>query len=85
MQEKHGWEFWIDVGGTFTDCLAHNPQGHQLKHKLLSSSICPGRVGKHSDRHRIVDLARSSDPENFWVGYQIQIKEEGGPIIADES
>lgn len=85
MQKKHGWEFWIDVGGTFTDCLARNPQGHLLKHKLLSSSICPGRVGKHSNRHRIVDLARSNDPEDFWVGYQIQIKEEGDGTIAEET
>ena len=31
------WRFWIDVGGTFTDCIGINPQGSALTHKLLSS------------------------------------------------
>ena len=30
------WEFWIDVGGTFTDCLARAPDGTLRRHKLLS-------------------------------------------------
>ena len=33
------WEFWIDVGGTFTDCLAKDPSNHIKTFKLLSSSV----------------------------------------------
>ena len=34
------WRFWIDVGGTFTDCLARSPTGELSWTKVLSS----GRV-----------------------------------------
>ena len=31
------WQFWIDVGGTFTDCLANSPHGLERDLKILSS------------------------------------------------
>ncbi|GAA5218513.1 hydantoinase B/oxoprolinase family protein [Corallincola platygyrae] len=33
-----GWQFWIDRGGTFTDIVAIDPQGHAHQHKLLSEN-----------------------------------------------
>jgi len=33
-----GWRFWIDRGGTFTDVVAHNPQGKISTLKLLSEN-----------------------------------------------
>jgi 5-oxoprolinase (ATP-hydrolysing) len=81
MQDHYRWEFWIDVGGTFTDCFAHTPEGHLLRHKLLSSGITPGRIGSDSDPRRIFDPARCADPAEFWVGYRIRIQEEvSGPF-----
>ena len=35
---KHGWQFWIDRGGTFTDLVARRPDGRLLTHKLLSEN-----------------------------------------------
>ena len=35
------WEFWIDRGGTFTDCIARAPDGRQREVKLLSSDTAP--------------------------------------------
>ncbi|MEJ2632330.1 MAG: hydantoinase B/oxoprolinase family protein [Acidihalobacter sp.] len=32
------WQFWIDRGGTFTDIVAHAPDGRLLSHKLLSEN-----------------------------------------------
>ncbi len=32
------WDFWIDRGGTFTDVVARDPQGHVRAHKLLSEN-----------------------------------------------
>jgi 5-oxoprolinase (ATP-hydrolysing) len=32
------WEFWIDRGGTFTDVVARDPEGHRRTAKLLSVS-----------------------------------------------
>ncbi|MDG1891721.1 MAG: hydantoinase B/oxoprolinase family protein [Verrucomicrobiota bacterium] len=31
------WQIWVDTGGTFTDCLARNPQGSLRRAKVLSS------------------------------------------------
>ena len=32
------WQFWIDRGGTFTDVVAHSPEGKLITHKLLSEA-----------------------------------------------
>ena len=32
------WQFWIDRGGTFTDIVAREPDGHLSTHKLLSEN-----------------------------------------------
>ncbi len=34
----HGWQFWVDRGGTFTDVVARRPDGSTVTHKLLSEN-----------------------------------------------
>jgi len=36
--DGHGWEFWIDRGGTFTDVIGRAPSGELTTAKLLSAS-----------------------------------------------
>ncbi|MCY3911512.1 MAG: 5-oxoprolinase, partial [bacterium] len=36
--DGHGWRFWIDRGGTFTDVVAQRPDGSIVPTKLLSES-----------------------------------------------
>ncbi|MEJ2478917.1 MAG: hydantoinase B/oxoprolinase family protein [Acidihalobacter sp.] len=36
--ESARWQFWVDRGGTFTDIVAHAPDGRLLSHKLLSEN-----------------------------------------------
>ena len=67
------WQFWIDVGGTFTDCIARGPDGRLTRHKLLSSGVTKGAVGAESDRTRITDRARDADPNDFWAGYRLRL------------
>lgn len=38
------WQFWIDVGGTFTDCIAVSPAGDFRTSKVLSSGRIKGRL-----------------------------------------
>ncbi|MDC1383350.1 hydantoinase B/oxoprolinase family protein [Candidatus Puniceispirillum sp.] len=38
QQNKLGWQFWVDRGGTFTDLVARRPDGQLLTHKLLSEN-----------------------------------------------
>jgi 5-oxoprolinase (ATP-hydrolysing) len=75
------WEFWIDVGGTFTDCLARSPDGEIRRHKLLSSGATKGRVSAGSTRRVIIDPARSHDPADFWIGWQLSIFDAAGKSV----
>src|SRR5262245_39746536 len=75
------WEFWIDVGGTFTDCLAKSSDGSTRRHKLLSSGVVKGRAVAGSSREVVVDLQRCGDPPDFWVGWQFSIVGEAGQSI----
>lgn len=38
------WQFWIDVGGTFTDCVAVRPDGEFRANKVLSSGRLKGQL-----------------------------------------
>src|SRR5438105_2110661 len=51
------WSFWLDVGGTFTDCLARAPDGKLLRRKVLSSAITKGRA----------KVGRSGHQREAWV------------------
>ena len=79
------WEFWIDVGGTFTDCIARRPDGALVRHKLLSSAVTKGQVGDHSSCRQILDPARSGDPMKFWNGYQLRLLDAAGALIAESN
>jgi 5-oxoprolinase (ATP-hydrolysing) len=37
-ERRHGWEFWVDRGGTFTDVVGRDPDGRLHVHKLLSDN-----------------------------------------------
>jgi 5-oxoprolinase (ATP-hydrolysing) len=75
------WEFWIDVGGTFTDCLARAPDGSTHRLKLLSSGVTKGRVPAASTRDSIFDESRCDDPPEFWSGWQLAIVDENGTTL----
>ena len=39
---KDRWQFWIDVGGTFTDCVGASPDSNEYQAKVLSSGLLKG-------------------------------------------
>lgn len=41
---KGVWKFWIDTGGTFTDCLAISPDGKMKRIKVLSNAALRGKI-----------------------------------------
>ncbi|MCP3906068.1 MAG: 5-oxoprolinase [Planctomycetes bacterium] len=51
------WDIWIDTGGTFTDCVARDPQGAIHRAKVLSSSALRGRVDERPVAHEIITTA----------------------------
>ena len=76
------WEFWIDVGGTFTDCIARDPDGRLITHKLLSTGITKGTVEERLGTERIVDPARIGEAANIHVGCDIRFYDDAGGLIA---
>ena len=75
------WEFGIDVGGTFTDCLIRSPQGELQAFKLLSSGTFKGRIAGIVSPVAVIDPARCADPAEFWVGYQFRCYDDAGQVL----
>jgi len=73
-------EFWIDVGGTFTDCFCRTPDGRLVRHKLLSSGATKGRTGEGSSPDVIIDGLRTKDPAEFWTGYEFHLVGDEGEL-----
>ncbi len=65
------WRFWIDVGGTFTDCIARRPDGSLRTHKLLSTGRYPTRAHPDSNRLRWIDPALAAAPDGYFNGYTL--------------
>ncbi len=76
------WQFWIDVGGTFTDCLACTPDNTFRPIKVLSSGITKGRVESVATDDAFADPIRRDDPPRFWVGYEIRFLDHDGVTLA---
>ncbi|MCA9005752.1 MAG: hydantoinase, partial [Planctomycetaceae bacterium] len=75
------WEFWIDVGGTFTDCIARAPDSRFIPFKTLSSGITKGHVQEITAPDTILDPSRVGNPANFWQEYQVEFLNEEGESL----
>jgi len=80
MNER--WQFWIDVGGTFTDCFGKPPGGELRRCKVLSSAVTKGR-GDVVDGNVLSDPLRCNDPTDFWRGYRLNFLNPDGSIAAE--
>src|SRR5437867_3029558 len=67
------WEFWIDVGGTFTDCIARSPDDRLVECKILSSGVTKRRVGEVLGPVRFWGCSSEDDPVGFWIGYELRV------------
>ncbi len=79
------WEFWIDVGGTFTDCFALSPDGQLRRHKLLSNGVTKGVVGEPARAGAIIDSVRTVDPPQFWRGARFRLLNNSGQAVAENA
>lgn len=73
------WQFSIDVGGTFTDVVAHDRAGGLHTFKLLSSGAIRGQVGQGSSANCIIDPRRIGEPDGLWTGYTVSTIGEAFP------
>lgn len=77
-----GWQFWIDVGGTFTDVIAQRPEGGLSRLKLLSSGVVKGVVGQGSSTTCLI-ATDVCEIDGFWCGYRLRLLSPGGDIAAE--
>jgi 5-oxoprolinase (ATP-hydrolysing) len=71
------WRIWADTGGTFTDCLAVDPQGRLHRAKVLSTSALRGRVAARLGPRRLrLDLG-SRLPDDFLAGCRFRVLGSG--------
>jgi 5-oxoprolinase (ATP-hydrolysing) len=65
------WRIWVDTGGTFTDCLARDPEGGLHRAKVLSSSCLRLSVAP-AGRRRFALTAAPELPAGFLEGARLR-------------
>lgn len=74
------WQFWIDVGGTFTDCIGVLATGEITQFKTLSSGVTRGKV-ETTGGNSIVDRLRTADPSSFWKSAICRLLDRFGNLV----
>lgn len=74
------WEFWIDVGGTFTDCIGHAPDGRLQTVKTLSSGVTKGGISSVT-AEGFQDKSATNVCTNFWQGFECRILNSQGHVV----
>ncbi|MCZ6508094.1 MAG: hydantoinase/oxoprolinase family protein, partial [Acidobacteria bacterium] len=82
MQDSPPWQVWVDTGGTFTDCVALDPQGHMRRAKVLSSSALRGSLWPVVSARVRFDTELEL-PDGFFRGATLRRLAGGGARIAD--
>ena len=80
------WQFWIDVGGTFTDCVARQPDGTLRQFKTLSSGVVRGLIadvnGARIVRQVAADVRRAErEKPGFWNQYSCRLLNANGDVL----
>ncbi|HVR30711.1 MAG TPA: hydantoinase/oxoprolinase family protein, partial [Thermoanaerobaculia bacterium] len=77
------WQFWIDVGGTFTDCIGRSPGGALETSKVLSSGVVKGLVASRPAPDRVRDAGLAAYPAGFFHGYRWRLLDAVGERLAE--
>ena len=76
------WQLWIDTGGTFTDCVAIDPEGSSRCVKVLSSGAVRATVVSNGSQGPRLET-RFDLPEGFFAGYRAVPLGEGRPALVE--
>jgi 5-oxoprolinase (ATP-hydrolysing) len=67
------WNIWIDTGGTFTDCIAHDIEGKRYSLKVLSKSALRGRIIRQSGPSSCIVKIHWGVSQNIFKGFDFKI------------
>ena len=79
--KKYKWKVWIDTGGTFTDCLAYDPNGNFYRTKVLSSSALRGKIIKVIDGNSLLINANWQVEKDIFRNYAFQLLNQFHPPL----
>ena len=65
------WDFFIDTGGTFTDCLGRGPNGKEKRVKVLSRGSLTCRLEKRVSDQEFLLNKETDLPEDFPNGFKV--------------
>ncbi len=77
------WEVRVDTGGTFTDCMARDPEGRIRRAKVLSTSALRGtvrRVIRRGDAWQLLVEEGWGAPPGFPVGMEVHLEGAGAAV-----
>ncbi len=74
---RGAWRIWIDTGGTFTDCLAVDPESRLHRAKVLSTSAVRGRVAEPVGEDAVRLSTEWPVPRDFFRGFTFLLLETG--------
>ncbi len=77
---EKSWEVFVDTGGTFTDCLARDPDGLEKRVKVLSSGALRGRIVDWQSDRRFSFEAAWSGPDDFVRGFSFRQLGDGDQV-----
>ena len=81
------WQVWVDTGGTFTDCVARDPDGGLHRAKVLSSSCLRGRIAEQLEPQRLRIDGSWTLPDGFFAGARLRLLAAPGetfPVVGYE-
>ena len=67
------WKIWVDTGGTFTDCIAVDPEKSVHKVKVLSNSSLRGQIIKQLSPDTFRIEMDWEAPDDFLKGFSLQL------------
>ena len=73
LSDPTPWRIWIDTGGTFTDCLAVDPEGRLHRAKVLSTSAVRGRIAGASGMNAVRLATAWNLPQDFFCGFTFRL------------
>ena len=71
------WDVWIDTGGTFTDCVALDPEGRTRRVKVLSTSALRARVVESGPGFSVRIEAPWAGPVDLVTGCTLHQQRDG--------
>ena len=75
------WQISIDTGGTFTDCLAKDPQGNLHRAKVLSTSALRGMIAENIERQQLRIAEKWGVPSDFVQGFRFSLLDKTHPEV----